>query len=329
MSILNPYLNIIKKAVNQDPKYINRNYLNLSEQDFDLSHIKTLRDELYSMEKLNESIDLVKGMNAPDIQNLHNLGSHPDFAHLKQTHLTENHWILTGFVDVKKSTQLFNKFTKSTVALITEGIVKASIFAVNLCGGYVHRIQGDGLMVYFGGKNIEKLQATNDALKAFSMISYFVKNDLKDFFESYGVKEINTRAGLDLGHDNQVLWLYSGIGNAGEVTTCSLYTSLVPKMQAKAKSNGIVTGQNIVNQFSNKKYFLNKTNPIWDFEDGRYYNQYDFDWERYLVDNNLAIQNRDGDLILNIGVKNDHTILNPAYLKPIAQVSKPYITYNE
>ena len=69
------------------------------------------------------------------------------------------------------------KFTLQTVALITEGIVKASIFAVNLCGGYVHRIQGDGLMVYFGGKNIEKKQATKDALKAFALISYFVKND--------------------------------------------------------------------------------------------------------------------------------------------------------
>lgn len=326
-NILNPYLSIIKKAVDQDPKFTNLNYGTTSDEDYDLSYLKGLRSELHSLETLNESIDLVKGMNAPEIQNLSRLGSHPDFAHLKQTQETESHWILTGFVDVKKSTQLFNKFTKYTVALITEGIVKASIFAINLCGGYVHRIQGDGLMVYFGGKRIEKLQATKDALKAFSMISFFVKNDLKDFFEDKGISDIHTRAGLDLGHNNQVLWLYSGIGNAGEVTTCSLYTSLVPKMQAKAKSNGVVVGQNTVNQLSNKKYFQMKLRPIWDFEDGRTYNQFDFDWERYLVDNKLAVQNRYGDLVLNIG--STSSVLNPTYLEPIAKDSKPYFNLNE
>lgn len=325
-NILNPYFNVIKKAVNQDPKFITKKFSNTVDEDFDLSYLKGLRAELQSLESLNESVNLVKGMGAPNINDLPRLGDHPDFAYLRGTQETESHWILTGFVDVKKSTQLFNKFTKSTVALITEGIVKASIFAVNLCGGYVHRIQGDGLMVYFGGKNIEKLQATKDALKAFSIISYFVKNDLKDFFESQGIKDIHTRAGLDLGHNNQVLWLYSGIGNAGEVTTCSLYTSLVPKMQAKAKSNGVVVGQNTVNQLSNKKYFTEKTNPIWDYEDGRVYSQYDFDWEKYLVDNNLAIQDRYGRLILNLGSTNN-TSLNPAYLKPIAEVNKPYYNF--
>ena len=166
---------------------------------------------------------------------------------MKGTQESENHWIITGFVDVCKSTQLFNRFTKATVALITEGIVKASIFAVNLCGGYVHRIQGDGLMVYFGGKNIDKLDAIKDALKAFSLISFFVKNDLKDYFEENGIKEVHTRAALDIGFDNQVHWHYSGIGEAGEVTTCSLYTSLVPKMQSNAKINGVVVGQQTVN----------------------------------------------------------------------------------
>lgn len=183
-------------------------------------------------------------------------------------------------------------------------------------------------MVYFGGKNIEKLQATKDALKAFAIISYFVKNDLKDFFESQRIRDIHTRAGLDMGHNNQVLWLYSGIGNAGEVTTCSLYTSLVPKMQAKAKSNGVVVGQNTVNQISNKKYFTEKPNPIWDYEDGRFYNQYDFDWEKYLVDNNLAVQDRYGNLVLNLRNTNTSS-LNPAHLKPIAEVSKPYYNFYE
>lgn len=324
MDIFSPYLDVIKKAVNKDPKYSNRIFSSAPDDTYDLSYINGLRSELPGLEALIESRQLIKGLGTPAITNLPSLGNHPDFVHLRGTSDTEKHWIISAFVDVQKSTQLYNRFTLATVALITEGIVKASIFAVNLCGGYVHRIQGDGLMVYFGGKNIQKEQATKDALKAFSMISYFVKNDLKDYFESNGIKDIFTRTGIDLGHNSQVLWMYSGIGASGEVTTCSLHTSLAPKMQSTATSNGIVVGQHIINQLPNSdKYFKQKVKPIWDYEDGRFYNHHDFDWERYLVDNDFAKQNINGQLFLNIG--NDrNTTYNPDYLSPIAEISKPY-----
>ena len=173
MSIFNPYLDVIKKAIDNDPKnqYI-KLYSQQPESDFDTSYINSLRGELPGLEKLNESSRLIKGLNSSIIENLPVLGNHPDFAHLRNTDKTEKHWIISAFVDVQKSTQLHNRFTLATAALITESIVKASIFAVNLCGGYVHRIQGDGLMVYFGGKNIVKKEATKDALKAFAMISF-------------------------------------------------------------------------------------------------------------------------------------------------------------
>ncbi|WP_194766494.1 adenylate/guanylate cyclase domain-containing protein [Tamlana sp. I1] len=326
MNIFNPYLEVIKKAVDRDPKYTNRFFSNMPDEDYDLSYIQKLRSELPNLEKLNESVQLAKGLGTPSITSLPRLGNHPDFAHLKSSRNTEKHWIISAFVDVQKSTQLHNRFTLATVALITEGIVKASIFAVNLCGGYVHRIQGDGLMVYFGGKNIEKGQATKDALKAFSMISYFVKNDLKEYFELNSIRDIYTRTGIDLGHNNQVLWMYSGLGDSGEVTTCSLHTSLAPKMQATATSNGIVVGQHILNQLSSSdKYFNQKSKPIWDYEDGRFYNHYDFNWERYLVDNDFAAQNLNGDILLNIG---DYSISNdPINLVPIAKINKPYLNF--
>jgi len=323
MSIFNPYLDVIKKAVDKDPRRIS-NILNLNqdESNYDLSYIQSLRNELPGLEKLNESVQFNKGLGTPAISNLPKLGNHPDFSYLRGTTNTEKHWIISGFVDVQKSTQLNNRFTLQTVALITEGIVKASIFAVNLCGGYVHRIQGDGLMVYFGGKSIEKKQATKDALKAFALISYFVKNDLKEYFESNGIKDIFTRTGIDLGHDNQVLWMYSGLGEAGEVTTSSLHTSLAPKMQATASSNGIVVGQHIINQLSSDKYFKQKSRPIWDYEDGRFYNHYDFDWEKYITENDFAVQDQFGNVVLTIG--SPKTKPNPIDLVPIASTSKPY-----
>lgn len=324
MNIFNPYLDVIKKAIDKDPKKMTK-FFSSVQDEYDMSYITKLRNELPGLENLNESVQQIKGMGTPELTSLPKLGSHPDFEHLRGTTETENHWIISGFIDVKKSTQLFNRFTKATVALITEGIIKASIFAVNLNGGYVHRIQGDGLMVYFGGKNKDKAGATKDALKAFAMISYFVKNDLKESFEANGISEIFTRAGLDLGHDNQVHWMYSGLGDAGEITTCSLHTSLAPKMQAKATNNGIVVGQHIVNQLTNQKCFNKKSNAIWDYGDGRLYEQYDFDWERYIVENDFAIQNRDGKTLLNIG--KSQSIPNSVNLAPIAQLSKPYFKF--
>lgn len=329
MSVFNPYLDVIKKAVKQDPKLKNK-LLSATEQDdnfFDTSYIKALRNELPDAKRIYESVNLIKGLGAPAVNDLPKLGCHPDFRHLEFTDDSEDHWIISGFIDVKDSTKLFNRFTKATVALITEGIVQASIFAVNLCDGYVHRIQGDGLMVYFGGKDKDKTEAVKTALKAFAMISYFVKNDLKDFFAANSVTEIFTRAGLDLGHNNQVRWFYSGTGHAGEVTTCSLHTSLAPKMQGNAVSNGVVVGKNIVNQMITKSYFTEKRNSIWDYGDGRTYTQFDFNWEKYIIDNGIGVQDRFGNVVLTIGDNDQKISLDRTYLAPIAELSKPYYSF--
>ncbi len=325
MNLFENYKNVIRKAVENDPTKKNKIY-GLSEPmlEDNRNYLKSLRGELPGTELSFEMKSLAKEMGVSDVFTYHPLGSHPDFVHLKGTDAVEQHWIISGFIDVKKSTKLFNNFTKGTVRLITESIIRASIFAVNLCGGYVHRIQGDGLMVYFGGKNIEKEKAVKDALKSFSMISYFVKNDLKEFFEENGIHNIHTRAGLDLGHNQQVDWFYSGIGNSGEVTTCSLHTSLAPKMQSNAKNSGIVVGHHIYNQLRKEKYFEQQSKEIHDYEDGRKYLQYNFDWERYLVDIGLAVQNDSGVLVLTINTIPDPK-RNSQDLYPIAAKSKPYL----
>lgn len=324
MGIFDSYKNIIKKAVENDPK----NHVELSDTgDRHASHhryLNELRRELPGLEYFNKSIQASNGIDAANnAGGFPQLGNHPDFQHLRYSEMHEDHWIITGFIDVKGSTKLFNKFTKATVSLITESIVRASIFAVNDCGGYVHRIQGDGLMVYFGGKSIDKETAVKDALKAFSMISFFVKNDLREFFEDQGVKDIYTRAGLDLGHSNQVSWFYSGIGACGEVTTCSLYTSLVPKMQAKAQSNGIVVGQNLFNNLNQGEFFILKKTPIWEYDDGTFYDQFDFDWAKYLISIGKALQDREGEFYLI-----DKGIPSPTRdvesLRTIASLNKPY-----
>jgi len=324
MNLFENYKNVIRKAVENDPTKINRIVgLNESQLESNRQFLKGLRAELPGRELSADMKLFAQEMGVRDTFDYLPLGSHPDFSHLKGTDDVEEHWIISGFIDVKGSTKLFNNFTKATVRLITESIIRASMFAVNLCGGYVHRVQGDGLMVYFGGKNIDKAKAVEEALKSFSMISYFVKNDLKDFFEENGIHDIHTRAGLDLGHSNQVDWFYSGLGESGEVTTCSLHTSLAPKMQSNAINNGIVVGHHITTQLEKEKYFEQRSKAIHDYEDGREYHQYNFDWERYLMDNDLAVQNDKGVLVLTINATPD-PLRNSRDLYPIASKSKPY-----
>ncbi|MGF1558977.1 MAG: hypothetical protein ACFCUL_07805 [Flavobacteriaceae bacterium] len=330
MDVFDAYKNVIQKAVENDPLRKHRTDYGLREPyiDENQDYLIKLRNELPGME-LNEGMKtFAKGMGRTPTLTYPVLGNHPDFSYLRGTNRSEDHWIISGFIDVRRSTQLFNKFTKGTVRLITESIVRASIFAVNLCGGYVHRIQGDGLMVYFGGKSIEKKEAVKEALKSFAMISYFVKNDLKDYFDANGIKDIHTRAGLDMGHSNQVSWFYSGIGDSGEITTCSLHTSLAPKMQSNAKINGIVVGHNVHNQLGNDKYFDKRNSPIHDYEDGRVYDQYNFDWERYLVDTGMAIQKDSGVLVLTINAlstpgRDSNNLYNTA------SKSKPFLNNEE
>ncbi|SFB95338.1 hypothetical protein SAMN04487891_10450 [Flagellimonas taeanensis] len=326
MNIFDNYKNVIRKAVENDPIKSKQTFsLNESLLDRNREFLSSLKNELPGRELSEDMKTLARGMGVAVTFDYQPLGSHPDFIHLKGTDMVEEHWIISGFIDVKKSTRLFNRFTKGTVRLITESIIRASILAVNLCGGYVHRVQGDGLMVYFGGKSIDKKKAVEDALKSFSMISYFVKNDLKDFFEENGVQDIHTRAGLDLGHTNQVDWFYSGVGDSGEVTTCSLHTSLAPKMQANADDNGMVVGHNIATNLGRPKYFEQKTKEIHDYEDGRLYHQYNFDWERYLVDIGLAVQNHAGVLVLTLNAFPDPK-RDSRDLYPIASKSKPYFS---
>lgn len=219
------------------------------------------------------------------------IGEHPDFVHLKNTNQTEYHYITTVFIDIKGSTNLFKKYDLEEIYTITNTILSAAIHTSLVFGGYIQRLQGDGVLVYFGGKGIEKRDAVKAAVTATSLFTYFVKYDIKKMFEQAGIENITTRIGIDFGDDDKVMWANFGFGECSELTTASLHTSLSSKMQSKAKANGIVVGGN-VKQYLNIKedFFENVTDQegnadryIYEDRDaGLYYRQFDFKWYNYL-----------------------------------------------
>lgn len=280
------------------------------------------------------ALNTVTGLNAKYEEKL---GAHPSFNHLKNGNISEYHYIVSMFIDVRNSTGLFQKYTPDVVAGICRTIQLAAIHTCWYFDGYIHRLQGDGLMVYFGGKNITKQTAVDNALMAASFISYFVKNDLKDLFEREGVNRIYTRIGIDFGDTDVTLWHNAGVGECSEITTTSLHTSLACKMQTQAENNGVITGDNILRfkpnhseYFNHKKYKKNGNEQPYVYqipEENFRYKQHDFNWERYLKNHPSIEEDADGNLNFKGTpvLPNPHIQQNIRHLQQNAANYKPYL----
>lgn len=337
MKIYNDYLKAIKNAIASDPKSGRlREELSYPEKGikkgFDFKALNEQVPEkrlLPSLAKFANELGL-----SPNFDQV--LGLHPDFSHLKHSESIEEHYIVSMFVDIKGSTHLFKRYEPRTVWLITNTIQRAAIHTCLIFGGYVHRLQGDGLFVYFGGKGISTSSAVNKALQFSSVFTYFVKEDLKNIFDEKGIEKIFTRIGIDLGYDRDVVWGMAGIGGISEVTTCSLHTSLASKMQGSAASNGIVIGDNILKESSTFREYYTPVSSRTGRETDRYifripeegfnYTQYDFAWEKFLKKQDFIAT----DMFGNLQLKNK-TVAIPnrdiSNLAPIAVKSKPYFNF--
>lgn len=328
---MNPFLeyqDIIEKA-------LNRNEIrNLSESKNFSNYSGAVAMEKYTMSdyvahrsELSSSADLIsiaKSMGViPRTGQI--IGHHPDFLHLKGTANTEKHYIISAFIDIKGSTNLFKKYDEETNMIITNTIQLAAINVCEVFGGFVQRIQGDGLFVYFGGKNIDKNKATQHCLTALSLFTYFVKNDLKNVFEQHGIERIFTKIGIDFGDDNKVLWGVAGQNNVSEITTFSLHTSLAAKMQAFAGSNEIIVGQNVKDKanFEDKLYSVvaEKRYIFSDPNNSFYYTQYVFDWIKYLKSSAYIATSITGDITIKPQTVN---IPNIVSLKEAVGENRPY-----
>jgi class 3 adenylate cyclase len=334
MNIYEDYLQPIRKAIAADGQTRTysefaggnvRNKINLRA----LNEAMPEKRLLPSLEQFADAVGL-----KPDFTQ--KLGSHPDFAHLKHTEDTEEHYIVSMFVDVRRSTQLYGRYEPATVFVINNAIQRAAIHTALIFGGYVHRLQGDGLFAYFGGKNMPIKDAVNRALQFASVYSYFVKHDLKEVFEQQGIEQIYTRIGVDLGYDEDVVWAMAGIGEISEVTTFSLHTNLASKMQANAVSNGIVIGDHVKKEAALLQEFFTPVCLRTGKETDRYifeipkkgfrYTQHDFDWLKFLKKQDYIATDFSG----NIQLKRKQApavYANSNNLAPIAVKSKPYYDF--
>lgn len=333
MNTFSEYQNIIEKALNRNEIHKNlnesRTYSGLAGP---VSMSKyTMSDYITNRSQLSLSTDLTAIANKMGVVPHNNqlIGHHPHFSHLKGTTNTEKHYIISAFIDIKGSTNLFKKYDEETNMIITNTIQLAAINVCQLFGGFIQRIQGDGLFVYFGGKNVDKTKSTQHCLTALSLFSYFVKNDLKRVFEQHGIERIFTKIGVDFGDDDKVLWGVAGKENTSEIATYSLHTSLAAKMQAFAKSNEIIVGQYVKDKanFDSMLYTVVEDHRyiFSDQDNAFYYTQYVFDWLKYLKSSQHIATSVTGEITIKPQIA---TIPSITSLKEVVGGNRPYAKAN-
>jgi class 3 adenylate cyclase len=308
MKLYENYIENLQNVISRQKVIKSMTYstLNRTESTFDGENENTLlKRQILNLTPLN-SLEPLMQMDGTFHYKDQKLGEHPDFKYLKQTNGSEYHYITSVFIDIKNSTGLFKIYSPSVVMEINNIIQRAAIHTCVIFGGYIQRLQGDGVFVYFGGKGVQKKDSMIRALNATSFFTYFVKNDLKKVFEGEGIEDIYTRIGIDFGDDNKVLWALAGIGECSEITTCSLHTSLASKMQGIANANGIVVGENIKNMsLIDAGYFdwvkdsngeIKKRYIFEDRDNNFYYKALDFDWYHYLKSLSFIYQDSNGEL---------------------------------
>ena len=336
--IYDNYTKRLKNIVNESE---NKKNLSKGISDFEGSfgHVKNRFETIKDQRNFSASMQLnaqpLAHILHPDALKDAKIGVHPDFRHLKGTNETENHYIVSIFIDIHGSTNLFKKYELEENYSITNTIQSAAIHTIVALGGHVQRLQGDGVFAYFGGKNMLHKKAVELAVTACGMFTYFIQNDLKEVFTDGGVEDIKTRIGIDFGYDEHVLWATFGLQDVIELTTLSLHTSLASKMQSKAEKNGINVGQHIRDILGgdDSLYSIISEEERYIFRDPEkkfWYTQYKFNWLRYLKSLPFIGTEANGKLCLisNSTNQSQPSIIIPkkdyAALAQIAAGNKPY-----
>lgn len=174
------------------------------------------------------------------------IGDHPDFIHLDGTPNQEYCAISTLFLDIENSTRLGVVFGPEEAYRRKNAIICMAIEIIKTFDGHVHRIMGDAVMAYFGGKNKSPEAAAIDSINCATFLRYFFgKVVLPQLGDGDSDDAFGIRIGVDHGPADKVLWASYGYEGMSEVTATSFYVDVAAKLQGQAGRNQILIGQSL------------------------------------------------------------------------------------
>lgn len=221
---------------------VNESFSTLKAQDAALP-VTPIHTNEYQLQRLIRPF-----FNKQDI-NPSQIGTPADFKHIEaQRNTIENHYIVTMFVDIKGSTRLSLLYPLEQVYQFKNAVIQTCIEIIRSLDGHVHRIMGDAVMAFFGGKNTEEENAIADAVNCSIVLRALLENSIKPFMQAQGWdgKDIGFRVGIEYGEESQVLWAAYGYAGVSEVTATGLPVDMASKLQGQANKNQTMLGEKLL-----------------------------------------------------------------------------------
>ena len=232
------------------------------------------------------------------------IGHHPDFEHLKATRATEFAPITTLFMDMEGSTRLGLIYTPEQVFKTKNAVIQSTIDIIKSFDGHVHRIMGDAVMAFFGGKRSTVEQGAIDALNCAATLRALIVSLVEKRLPEMADEPLGIRIGLDYGAKEKVLWGPYGYPGMEEITATSFHVDVASKLQHAAGRNQIMLGDSlralldVPDVLLQKKTFIKNgeeqeepyATPNYAGADGKpiNYRKYLFKWDEYLSCTHLA-----------------------------------------
>lgn len=182
----------------------------------------------------------------PDLFASQTIGGHPDYDYLRDSDEVVSGKITTLFADLKNFSARGMFVDPDEVKAIKRQVLGLWMDSVSIMGGHIHSIDGDGLMVFFGGANADPTQATYEAVAAGINLLTLTYDDLNPLLEDQGHDKVLVRVGID--HDSNMRWGRVGLPpDQYEVKGTGFGIDFAAKMQQSRRSGFVMVGESLVN----------------------------------------------------------------------------------
>ena len=173
------------------------------------------------------------------------IGGHPDYDYLRESDDVVPGQITTLFADLKNFSARGMFIDPDDVKATKRQVLGLWMDSVTIMGGHIHSIAGDGLMVFFGGKEAVPAQATYEAVAAGINLLTLTYDYLNPLLEDQEYDKVLVRVGID--HDPNMRWGRIGLPpDHYEVKGTGFGIDFAAKMQQSRKSGFVMVGETLV-----------------------------------------------------------------------------------
>ena len=228
-------------------------------------------------------------------------GGHPDYNYLADTEnigKTESGTITTFFLDLRNFTKYCYFLDGSDVYKAKAAVIETVINICLMYEGHIHEIPGDGVMVFWGGKQADDIDMSQRAINAASDAMKTLEEEIIPAYnKDPKYPNIHPKMGIDYG---DVVWGAYGAEPNYEVKATSFYADIASKMMSQCKAREIAIGNSLKvhlvlgvdDDYLEKKEPYKRQLTINGEEQSISYEIWSFNWNKYLSER----QDQDKDL---------------------------------